>query len=288
MIGGLAEVLLAPGHLADNLTDRLRIGIDQPLGPPDRLQQRPKALDHRPLAGGGVGERGLLQVASGMVDFLVHPAGGQEPQAARGFGAHQPAPGAHLLEHFLEAQVEGLDVALVFHGGKGQRLAACLGLLGERFGGVQAVGLQLDQPFYLGDHLGDPQAAQEVLPLDEQPDEDPAALLSGRDEGLLPLLGRGRADPAEQCDDLRHLGLDELVDVIAHGADLAVQLVRLQAVLLQLDKLKVQQPGDQLPGHLADAILGFLLLEERFRGERLRRQRGRDQPAEQHADRPEA
>jgi len=285
LAGGLAHLLLAVDELADVLLDRRPVVVHQPLDPLEDLQQLAQGLEHVFLMGGGVGKAGLLEGLGGAVHLHVH-AGLLEHRHRLGRQrADFPAPGGHVLDRRLQAQVNGLHVALVLKGREHERLALRGGLLGQRLGDSEDLGLRVDEAADLGGQLGDAQAAQDPLPLDQKLHENLAALLAHGDKRLV-AIARGGLDLREQLDDAGHLGLDQLVDVTAHGADVAVELGLGEAVLVELHQLDVEDGRDQVAGHGADLLLGLLFPDEAWGGLVLRDGPGRARHAQDCDDHP--
>ena len=259
LAGRLANLLLTLGDVLEQVPRSRRVALHEPLRPADDLQQPAQAADDGFLALGGRVEGDLLEGLRGVVDLGVDAGDFEELEAAEGLGADGAAPGADVSQHLLEPQVERLDVALILNGLEHERLTPDGGLLGERAGVGENFRLHFDQPTDLGGDLGHAQTPQQVLPLDEEPHEDVAAFLAGFDKELFAVLGRSFLHPLEHGDDFGHFSVDELVEVFAHAAYVAVELQLDEAVLFELLDLHVEHASDELPRHAADLALELLL-----------------------------
>ena len=138
--------------------------------------------------------------------------------------------------------------------------------------------LMLDELLDLAGQLGDLQPPQQDLLLDLDPHEDFAALVAGGLEGLDALGVVVQVGLLQDVDDLLHLLLDHLVEMVAHGPDLAVPGMRREVVVAKLLKLHVEHFAHKLPGDVAGLLLDlFLLLQSLGRNglrQRLRRNEG--------------
>jgi hypothetical protein len=131
---------------------------------------------------------------------------------------------------------------------------------------------------HLGGHLGDLQPPQQVLPLDQQSHDDLPALFPRGQQGRAPLCRRRGIGLGQDRQHLRHLAIDQQVEMFLHLVNLGVDRQRVQAVLVELLELNRQDPAHQLAGHAADLLLHLL---RRFDPGRLRsHRRGADHAGE--------
>lgn len=281
------QLFLAMLDLLENVAGKLLVVVlHQSLGPLDDFQKLPQAIDHLLLARGGVGEMDGLEELGGVVQLLVHAVLLEFLQSAGRLGADRAAPGAGVDQHLFQTEIHGLHVPLVLEGGQRDGVPCGSGLLGDREGRRAGLGLQLDQPQRLGDHLRDPQPAEQGLPLGEKLNEDLAALVPDVLQGLFPQSGRFPLDLAQEVHHLRHLVGDQQVDVLPHLLHVAVDVQQRQPVVFQLLDLYVEDASDHVGRYLTDPFLRLLLRHQVPSIERLRGEKPGDEKTHHQRDHP--
>ncbi len=239
----IPDLLLPLHQLAHHLECGLSISSDQALRFLELAQQQRESLENGPLGGDRRSELRRLETLRGTVERLPDARSLEDSQAIRSTGADLTAPLADIAQTLHQLQEERLDVPLILNRRQRQRLLPIPGLLRHRCRHVANDRLQSQDPLALRRQLGRLQASQEVLTLERQTHDDApdhfSSPFDGIDTNRLVVLLLAFS---KQFYDLGHLRLDQAGDVLLHAHDVAVELQVLEAVLLELTHLQIQDP----------------------------------------------
>ena len=131
----------------------------------------------------------------------------------------------------------------------------------------------LDELLDLAGQFGDLQPPQQDLLLDLDPHENFPALVAGGLEGIDALRVVVQVGLLQDFDDLLHLLVHHLVEMVAHGTDLAVPGMRHEVVVAKLLKLHVEHFAHKLAGDVAGLLLNLFLLLQPLGRDGLKRSR---------------
>ena len=121
-------------------------------------------------------------------------------------------------------------------------------------------GLMLDELLDLASQLGDLQPPQQDLLLHLDPHEDFPALAARGLKGLDALGVILQIGLLQNVDDLLHLLVHHLVEMLAHGTDLAVPGMLREIIVAELLQLQIEHLAHKLLGDVAGLLLDLLLL----------------------------
>ncbi len=254
----LADLLLCLQGLGNLLFQG--VGVHGFLQVADFLQKGLQGGDNFRLGAGRGRKVGVVKALLGLAQKSVDLEFFHHLHGFGGLSAHFAREVTSFPQTLLEPAEAGGHVALVLQGGQVQLRTTVGRFAGQVLGVLVHFRLMLDELADLAGQLSDLQPPQQDLLLDLDPHEDLAALAAGGPEGLDALGIVVQIDLFQDVDDLLHLLVHHLVEMIAHGTDLAVPGMRREVVVAKLLKLHVEHFADKLPGDVAGLLLDLFLL----------------------------